>query len=178
MSVAAPAISERAAELRREFDRGFAAPPHIESLKDDLLAIRIGAQPFAMRLSEIGGLFADKRVTKVPGSITALRGIAGFRGTLLPVYDLPALLGSPPSTQSLRWLVVAAVEPVAFAFASFEGHLRATRSEIVPRSAQDGPTPYAREYVRAANLMRPILDLLAILATIKSMSGGPLPGEE
>ena len=34
--------------------------------KQDLLAIRLGARRLAIRLSEIAGLFADKKITPVP----------------------------------------------------------------------------------------------------------------
>ena len=59
---AAAHISKRAAELRRDFDRGFADPPFVVSeTRQDLLAIRLGARRLAIRLSEIAGLFADKK---------------------------------------------------------------------------------------------------------------------
>ena len=51
-------------ELRRAFDRSFAeAPggaPEADAL-ESLLAIRVGGDPYALRLSEIAGLFADCR---------------------------------------------------------------------------------------------------------------------
>src|SRR5258707_13955236 len=55
----------RAAEFRLAFDRAFAEPLRIDTaVKDDLLAIRVGGQACAIRLSEITGLFADKKVTR------------------------------------------------------------------------------------------------------------------
>ena len=77
------ASAERAAELRADFDRGFAdAGARRCRAKHDLLAIRVGTEPCAMRLSEIAGLFADRKITRVPGSKAALLGIAGFRGAM------------------------------------------------------------------------------------------------
>src|SRR6202023_3988958 len=102
---------------------GFAEPVRPDTtLKEDLLAVRIGTQLFAIRLSEITGLFAGKKVTPVPGGHPALCGIAGFRGAILPVYDLQILLGHC-GTATPRWLVIAAAAPVALAFAVFEGQL-------------------------------------------------------
>jgi len=69
----------RAAALRQEFDRSFADPPLIDvAAKEDLLAIRLATQEFAIRLSEIAGLFADKKITPVPSANSALLGITGF----------------------------------------------------------------------------------------------------
>ena len=116
MMEAASSVTERAAELRREFDRSFANPPLAEyAVMHDLLAIRLSAKGFAIRLSEIAGLFADKKITRVPGANAALLGIAGFRGTIVPVYDLQSLLDHSAGPMS-RWLIVAAAAPVAFSF--------------------------------------------------------------
>src|SRR5882757_7001907 len=117
-------VAQRAQELRRDFDRSFADPPRADTAaQEDLLAIRLGAQGFAMRLSEIAGLFADKKVTRVPSANSALLGIAGFRGAIVPVYDLQTLLGHSDG-QTPRWLVIAAAAPVALAFTTFESQLR------------------------------------------------------
>ncbi len=79
MMDASSRLTERAAELRSAFDRGFAAPLRVDTAaKQELLAIRVGAEPYVVRLSEISGLFADKKITRVPGGAAALLGIAGF----------------------------------------------------------------------------------------------------
>ena len=97
MSASATGIAERAAELRHAFDHSFAEPAGLgRGFREALLAVRVDTQPFAIRLSEISGLFADKKITPVPGSEATLRGIAGFRGAIVPVYDLQILLGQPP----------------------------------------------------------------------------------
>ena len=86
-------VGKRAAQLRRDFDSSFANPPPVAGeAVQDLLAIRLGARRFALRLSEIAGLYADKRITPVPGAAAGMLGIAGFRGSILPVYDLQRLL--------------------------------------------------------------------------------------
>jgi purine-binding chemotaxis protein CheW len=123
-------LEERAVDLRRAFDRSFAEPVRrLDVHTENLLAIRLGDDPYALRLSEITGLFADKRVSAMPSGVRALLGIAGFRGAILPVYDLRILLGYAPSSVA-RWLVVAAKRPVAFAFDALDGHLRLARDAI------------------------------------------------
>jgi len=44
-------------------------------------------------MAEVSGLFADKKVTRLPSPVSELSGIAGLRGAVLPVYDLAMLLG-------------------------------------------------------------------------------------
>ena len=110
-------VGKRAAQLRRDFDSSFVNPPPVASeAVQDLLAIRLGTRRFAIRLSEIAGLYADKKITPVPGAAAGMLGIAGFRGSILPVYDLQDLLDLSSGSAS-RWLVVAAGAPVAFSFA-------------------------------------------------------------
>ena len=93
MTAAGSGLAERAEEMRADFDRGFAAARRVDiAAKHDLIAIRVGTEPFAIRLTEVSGLFADRKITRVPGSHNALLGIAGFRGALVPVYGLRALL--------------------------------------------------------------------------------------
>ena len=107
------------------FDRAFAAPLRADAAaKHDLLAIRVGARTLRHALSEIAGLFADRKITRVPGSNAALLGIAGFRGAIVPVYSLPDAARAFRQRSAPRWLVIAAAAPVALAFDAFEGHLR------------------------------------------------------
>jgi chemotaxis signal transduction protein len=158
-------MAQRAAELRREFDRSFAVSPAVEdSAKHDLLAIRLGEQHFALRLSDIAGLFADKKITPIPGASEFLLGIAGFRGAIAPVYDLERLLGYPGSPAP-RWLVVAAAAPVGFAFSAFAGQLRVGAAAITPQQ-RDDVRGLTSGVVQAAGAQRPIIEITRALKAI------------
>ena len=171
-------FAERAGELRRDFDAGFADPIRVDAIaKQELLAIRIAGAPYAIRLSEISGLFADKKVTRVPGGHAALRGIAGFRGALIPVYDLARLLGQPDA-EAPRWLVIAAAAPVALAFQQFEGQLRAAPDEILPQAGRADTAAYARDVVRTADFVGPIMHVPSVLDAIKASRTRGAPAEE
>lgn len=176
MTDAMSGLAGRAAELRSAFDRGFTAPLRIEAVAtQDLLAIRVGAEPYAVRLSEVTGLFVDRKLTRVPGGHAALLGIAGFRGALVPVYGLRALLGHS-GTQAPRWLVVTAVAPVAFAFEGFEGHLRAAADAILPRQSPAQMRGYAPDFIRTESVVRPVLHLPSVidaLATTEASNTKP-----
>ena len=164
-------VSERAAELRRAFDRNFTEAQHFETATaEDFLSIHVGGDPYALRLGDVAGLYSDKRVTGLPSRVAELRGIAGFRGTMLPVYDLAALLRYPLAS-SPRWMVVSSEAKVAFAFDGFDGHFRFTRPSV---AEHDGPDQreHVREVVRTDSLIRPIVHLSSIVAAIRKQNSG------
>jgi purine-binding chemotaxis protein CheW len=162
-------MTEHAAELRREFDRGFGLPIQIDlTPKESLLTIRVGGQAFAIRLSEISSLFADKKVTPVPGGHPALRGIAGFRGNIMPVYDLAALIRFPRA-RSPRWLVIARAAPVALAFDAFDGQVRIAADAILTRTSSPEMQGYGRDFVSAPEFSGPIVDLPSVVGDLDAL---------
>jgi chemotaxis signal transduction protein len=168
MTDALSALSQRAAELRSAFDRAFATPPRGKAaVEQDLIAIRVATQPCAIRLAEVTGLFADRKIIRVPGSNAALLGIAGFRGALMPVYSLRALLGHSDA-QTVRWLVIAAAAPVALAFDAFEGHLRASADAILPQQSHEQMRGYAGEFIRVADVIRPVIHLPSVIGALRA----------
>ena len=170
-------LADRGQELRLAFDRSFAAPAHLDTaVRENLLAIRSGSQMLALRLSEIGGLFADKKITRIPARTATLLGIAGFRGAILPVYDLGMLLGQAKGKAS-RWLVIAASAPIALAFEGFDGHLRISKDAIFPQEAGERAA-YVRDCARVEGVVRPILNLPSVLDVIRAQSAQPIAGEE
>jgi purine-binding chemotaxis protein CheW len=166
MMDASSRLADRAAELRSAFDRGFTAPLRVDTAaKQGLLAIRVGAEPYVVRLSEISGLFAEKTITRVPGGAAALLGIAGFRGAIVPVYGLRTLLGHA-GTQTPRWLVIAASAQVALAFEAFEGQLRVASDAVRHRQSGTEMPSSAREFVRTRDAVHPVLHLPSVLDAI------------
>lgn len=159
---------DRVTGLREAFDRSFAQAPSREvAAVENLLAIRVGADPYVLRMTEVSGLFADKKVTRLPSPVSELSGIAGFRGAVLPVYDLAMLLGYPRAI-SPRWLVVIAVTPVALAFDSFDGYLKVRDAAIVPEARPEERERHVREVVQTVDLVRPLISLASVLEWIRS----------
>ncbi len=170
-------IGGRAAELRWAFDRSFAEAPAEGAPVEDFLGIRIGPDPFAVRLAEIAGLFADRTATSLPSSITELLGIAGFRGSIVAVYDLRALLGYPVSEKP-RWLIVAAEMPVGLAFDAFDGHLRIPRKGGASAELTDNARPYIREVLSLGNVIRPVMRVATILEAVRRRAEVGVPIQE
>lgn len=167
MSDEDPGLAERAAELRRAFDRSFAESPRTEARQlEDFLAVRVAADPYAIRLVEISGLFVDKTVTRLPNTVPEFLGIAGFRGSIVPVYDLRALLDYSVA-DAPRWLAIAAQTPVALAFDAFDGYLRLPREAVMPEERGQRPRQHIHGALRAGDLVRPVVDLASILESIK-----------
>jgi purine-binding chemotaxis protein CheW len=169
---------DRVAELRRAFDRSFAeAPPSRTTALEDLLDVRIGATPYALRITEISGLFADTRIALLPTTVPALLGIAAFRGSIVPVYDLRAMLAHPIHTKP-RWLAIAAGTTVGLAFDAFEGHVRVHADAIVPHGSGDAAVRHVRAVVRLDGLVRPIVSIASVLEEITNRVRGGAPDKE
>jgi len=148
-------LSATATELRRSFDQAFAEAPRVaDATAEDILAIRLGGNPYALRLSDIAGLHCDRKVVPVPSPVPALLGVASLRGVIAPIYDLGALLGYAPVTGP-RWFALARGDKaIGLAFAIFEAHLRLPRA-----SFSDGA-------VQAAGVVRRIIHMASVLEAI------------
>ena len=159
---------DRVAELREAFDRSFAdAPTYQVTALQDLLDIRLGPTAYALRVAEIAGLFADVKITPVPTGVAELLGIVAFRGSILPVYDLRALIGHRVDTQP-RWLAIAAGSSIGLAFDRFEGHLRVGEDAMVPQGHAENAARHVLEVVRVDGLMRPVLSIRSLLESVTS----------
>lgn len=172
MTAAKPLFARTAADLRREFDHGFALKPAAELEQfERFLAVRIAGDPYAIRTAGIGGLFAHRRIVPLLSPLPAFLGMAGFRGQIAPVYDLAALLGYPVSVAP-RWLVLASSrEPVALAFEAFEGQWLVSPQDVVSDSGDGGARLHVRGAMRANGGMRPIAHLPSVLDEIRKQVG-------
>jgi chemotaxis signal transduction protein len=165
-------VAERLGGLRGEFDRSFTEPVRRHDAEHaELLAIRAGGRPYALRLSQTSGLYPERPVTALPGPQPALLGVAGFGGSIIPVYDLAALLGHAIADRP-RWLVLAAgTPPLALAFHELDGHLRVRADSIVAEGHQG--TSSLRGMVALAGGTRSIVDLPATRAAVHGLTGHP-----
>lgn len=162
-------LEQRAQQLREAFDRAFAAPltDGVE-VCTDFLAVRIGGDPYALRLSELSGLSADKKIVPIPSGAAALLGLAGFRGAVTPVFDLARLLGYP-TTRAPRWIVLAGERAqVGLAFETFEAHVRVGNAALVAPAADERRG--LRGAMRDGRITRPILHAPTLLSMIEEQA--------
>lgn len=178
MSAARSSLREHAQDLRGAFDRSFAraATERAEALVD-LLAIRVGGDACAVRLRDTAGLFVDKQTAPLPSPLPELIGIAAFRGTPVPVYDLAALLGATRGARP-RWILLLSGRAMGVAFEGFEGLLRVTADRIAHAGSSEREARGRREVVRAGDTVRPIVDLSAIGQLVVDRVGRAGPRKE
>jgi len=173
MSQANVAPNAQLLALQKEFDHGFTLAPRMETGSlEKLLVIRIGDAKYAMKITDIGGLYVDRRIMPLPSPVGALVGMAGFRGQIAAVYDLAVLLGYPRKTPP-RWLVLLRErEPIALAFDAFEAHLAVPPEQIFVTEQAAAPVPsvvrpHLNDAVRTEHALLSIINIPSLLKDIR-----------
>ena len=161
--------SDTAAALRCAFDASFAARRTLEApVLEDLLAIRVGSQPYALRMSEIAAIHLDRKFVPLASRMSEMLGVAAFHGVLAPVFDLRALLGYPQGPTP-RWVVLARTpDPVALAFDLFEAHLRVPGEDVFSETPEHkgARQRHVRGAVRTADVVRPLIHVASIIEAL------------
>ena len=162
-------------ELRREFDAGFARPVReAAEVSVELLAIRVAGSPYALRITELGGVSAGHRITAVPSSHATLLGLLGVRGALVPVFDLARLLGESAGDEAPRWVALSRGEqPLGLAFATVEGHLPVVASALTTGAAAG--RGLAEHVVRFEGGLRPVVSVAKVASLLRDQSGPEAP---
>ncbi|WIM93679.1 chemotaxis protein CheW [Actinoplanes oblitus] len=165
----------RVERLRADFDHSFSVPARtLDDEAVELLAVGAGGRAYALRLSQTSGLYPDRPVTPLPTTVPALRGLAGFAGVVVPVYDLAALLGHAIAEEP-RWLVLATgTPPLALAFHQLDHHVRVPVADVVDGSGTTSRS-CLRGMVRLPDGDRPIVDVPATRALAHRMAGHEHP---
>jgi chemotaxis signal transduction protein len=165
-------VTNTAAELRDAFDRAYAISLSSDRSEqtENLLAIRLGGDFYALRVSEITGLAKDRKTILLPSQIPELLGVAGIRGGLVSVYSLAALLGYGLNGNSGRWLALCGTEePVGLAFNDFEGYIKVPFAQVYAQN--NVIREHVKDVARAADSVRAIVNISSILDTIKKRCG-------
>ena len=157
-------MTSRALELRSAFDGEFAAAPRApEHALRDVLCIRVGGQPCAIRLDDIASLHAELRIVALPTRAPELLGAAAIRATVVPIYDLATVLAVPRSAAQ-RWAVVHRAGRAGFAFDGYDGHARVAEATI-PAIARRG---HIAGQLVVGGEPRLIIDLGSVLSAIET----------
>ena len=160
-----------ATDLARAFDRSFADPVRIAPQEvERLLAIRVGGDPYAVRLRDISGLVVDRKIVplprRTPAGARSPLGLVGLRGNLAPVYSLGALLGRGAIGAPTRWLLLVGAGPLfGLAFDDFDGHREIVSTDISCRQdeAPGAPVP---DLVRTGGAQRGLISVASLTETI------------
>jgi chemotaxis signal transduction protein len=157
------------AELRAAFDQTYAIPPSIQNIGqiEDLLAIRLAGNPYALRTAEVSAFARIPKMVAVPSPCPELKGLAGVRGAVAPIYSLAALFGCDRE-EHLRWCVwCGSEELIGFAFEEFEKFVRASRSQIYAPEREDPRFEHVKSVFRADEIVRPIVNLSSIVELMR-----------
>jgi chemotaxis signal transduction protein len=164
-------LAETLRTMQSEFDAAFAEAPNFERARvEELLSLRLGGDPYAFRLREISGLYADKKIVRVPSFVPELRGVVGLRSVILPVYDLGALLGYA-RTLDLRWIVTLRGQAVGFGFSTFEGQVQVPAEHVSSDARPDASQRFVRGVTRHDGV-RPLVDLDSLSLAIQARVEG------
>jgi chemotaxis signal transduction protein len=166
-------LETKLASFRDAFDRAFAAAPITAAEEsEDLLAIRVAGHAYALRLREIRGIAASRKIVPLPSSRRDLMGIAAIRGTLVAVYSLAVLLGYGADSKPTAWLaLVGATDPIGLGFEEFEGFLRVRSTDLHATQPAEGRRPGAGEVVRVDGQSRRVIDIPSTLGTLEVRAG-------
>jgi purine-binding chemotaxis protein CheW len=175
-----------AEELRRRFDGAFvAAPADREEDLESFLAVRIGNEGYALRIRDVTGFAAARRIVPLPSPVAEMLGLAGIRGSVVPVFSLAAMIGYEQAEQAPRWfLLCGAAEPIALGFAEFEGYLELPRADRtgVSEAGEGAPAravrDHVRQVVRARGEVRGVIDVPSVVEAIEARVAAAAVGKE
>jgi purine-binding chemotaxis protein CheW len=172
-----PELARRTAELRAGFDNAFALPPaETTTASIGLLAIRVGAEGYAIRMTELSDVQGARRVVPLPGARPEMLGLAGIRGRLVPVYSLAALLGHAV-TQAWTWLAICGAEhPIGLTFDELEGYVQASPADLCPAAEVEGSRSYVRELLRKGDAVTMVVSAASIVTMLRGVIGSSSEG--
>lgn len=158
-----------AGRLREEFDRSFAAPFAVTGIDvEPILAVRLKGDLYGLRVGEIDGVVRAAPIVPIRADSPGLLGLAGYRGSILPVYDLGALLSYEEAREAPRWLFVCGKgDPIALAVHEFAGHV------TVPATAFHAPHGSPRRHVeRFARIGEAVGAIVSVPSIVRGIQEG------
>jgi chemotaxis signal transduction protein len=168
---AAESMARSAADLRREFDAVFAAPPRVVSEQTEALLVVQVSQGWraALRLAEVGGIYECPPILRVPGGAAEQVGIVGLRGKLTVVFSLAAVLGRKRGVEPNRWLALwSGDRSVGFVIAEFDGYARVARERIRRRGVDGVDTTSMEELAELEGGTYPVVNMSALIAKLRA----------
>ena len=155
-------------ELRRAFDDSFATAAAVDTEEYlSLIGIRVAGEPLMLRAEQITGIARLRLVVPVPSRSTALMGITGMRGMVVPVFNLAVLIGLGAQTGKCDWAALAHRDsPVALGFETFEGQTEISRASLF--EGTETAVRHVRQLVRVGPLVRGVVDMASVIEEIRA----------
>jgi purine-binding chemotaxis protein CheW len=83
-------------------------PQADKTQRRELIAFRIGAQEFCIDIMAVREIRGFTPATARPRAPSFVRGVINLRGAMLPIVDLAARLGYPPTDPTVRHVIMVA----------------------------------------------------------------------
>jgi purine-binding chemotaxis protein CheW len=83
-----------------------APAPHLPSALRQVLRLAVGAESLVVPIESVHEILEVGRLTAMPQSPALLRGVMNLRGAVVPVIDLAARFGMPPTVLGRRSAIV------------------------------------------------------------------------
>jgi purine-binding chemotaxis protein CheW len=101
------------------------------------LTFRVGERRYALSAEKVAEVVRVPSVARVPQSPKPLMGLANFRGFVLPVVSLPAVLGRPATgdASAARAIILTGTNPAAVVVDGVEGLVSPDAGRIETRQA-------------------------------------------
>lgn len=77
-----------------------------DSTSQELLTFKLGSQEYALDIMSVREIRGWTKTTPMPHAPAFMRGVINLRGTVLPVMDLAARLGLPPTETTERNVII------------------------------------------------------------------------
>lgn len=103
---------------------------------NELLTFKLGQQEYALDIMSVREIRGWTKTTPMPHAPSFMRGVINLRGTVLPVMDLAARLGLPPTETTERNVII-----VVKCNDAMTGLLVDAVSDIIALSAEDMQPP-------------------------------------
>lgn len=157
-------MTAKVLEMRQAFDAGFARPFELELEQKQgapALVIGLGASKWLVRLRDIMGVARARPPLPVPGGSSALLGLTGVRGALVPVYSMAVLLGlaEGPKVDAIWLALVAHGGTLGLAFDALVRHASLAEDQVHFASSGSAVCQLGDEQL-------PIIDVMAVVASI------------
>ena len=107
-----------------------------DSTTNELLTFTLGQQEYALDIMSVREIRGWTKGTPMPHAPVFMRGVINLRGTVLPVMDLAARLGLPPTETTERNVII-----VVKCVAGMTGLLVDAVSDIITLSDEDMQPP-------------------------------------
>ncbi len=168
----------RLVELRHAFDRTFQLPYQLATKSvEPMIAFRTAGVALAVRVQHITRVIKRGVILPVPSIVPELLGVAAVRGLLVPVFNLAALLGLPPSGEPQWFLLVNRETPVAFAFDGLEGRVEVEQAHLYVDETSS-QCKHIHQLAEVGSTVRAVIDIRGLMEEIGQCAGLTTPAKE